>query len=101
MRRTLVALAALALTQAGCLRLQPRIPLGDILPGGGDGRWEYRHEVHCAEPGEAAERVARKQTEMLNRLGKDRWELVEVQARAAASPGGEDCWILTLKRRAD
>lgn len=101
MRRVAVVIALFALAQAGCLRVQPRIPLGDILPGGGGSDWEYRHEVHCADPGDSPQEIAREQSDLLNRLGGERWELVDVQLRPASSAARADCWILTLKRRAD
>ncbi|MGH9456076.1 MAG: hypothetical protein ACRD2J_00355 [Thermoanaerobaculia bacterium] len=96
MRRiALLILAAGALLQAGCLTVRPRIPLGDLIPGGSDGRWEYRQEIQCPDDDDSADAIAREQSEMLNHLGRDRWELVAVQVREGDEPR---CWIFTLKR---
>ncbi|HUP65345.1 MAG TPA: hypothetical protein VM557_08705 [Thermoanaerobaculia bacterium] len=95
--RKIVPLALLLTTQLACLSVQPSLRgLGEIR---GVVEWEYRYEVSCHEPERDAREVASFQTDLLNRLGKDRWELVSVQARESTDPGENDCWIFTFKRR--
>ncbi|MFN2442316.1 MAG: hypothetical protein ABR517_06490 [Thermoanaerobaculia bacterium] len=92
----LLIVALILLSQAGCLRLSPSLAgIKDLVD---EPNWEYRYEVECHRPDTSASRVAAAQTDLLNRLGRDRWELVSVQPYEAASGSAERCWIFTLKR---
>lgn len=61
--------------------------------------WEYRYEVICHPASSSAQQMASAQSEMLSRLGNDRWELVGIQERPTPADESDHCWIFTLKRR--
>ena len=97
----LVVLAA-PLLLAGCFTVRPPSLAGvtDIFRSA---QWEYRQELDCRDATQSASSVATARTDMMNRLGKQKWELVSiepVEASAAAGPS-ERCAVFTFKRRAD
>jgi hypothetical protein len=93
----LLILALILLSQVGCLRLSPSLAgIKDLVE---ESSWEYRYEVECHAPDTSASRVAAEQANLLNRLGRDRWELVSVQPWESAGDPAERCSIFTLKRK--
>jgi hypothetical protein len=102
MTARLFAVATIPLLLAGCFTVRPPSLAGvtEIFRGE---EWEYRQELDCRDATQSAAAVATGRTEMLNRLGKNRWELVDIESVTApadaASP--ERCSVFTFKRRVE
>jgi len=93
----LLILALILLSQVGCLRLSPSLAgIKDLVE---ESKWEYRYEIECHAPDTSTARVASDQADLLNRLGRDRWELVSIQPWESAGITPERCSIFTLKRK--
>jgi hypothetical protein len=89
-------LALILLSQVGCLRVSPSLAgIRDLVD---EKKWEYHYEVECHAPSTSVSHVAATRAERLNRLGRDRWELVSVQPWDSGGNSTERCSILTLKR---
>jgi hypothetical protein len=103
MRRPLALLLALPLV-GGCFSLRPPSLAGitDLIRSA---EWEYRQEIDCRATNQAPSTTATARTEMMNRLGKNRWELVSIESiQASPTAAGtvpEQCSVFTFKRRAD
>ena len=97
----LVVLAA-PLLLAGCFTVRPPSLAGvtDIFRSA---QWEYRQELDCRDATQSASSVATARTDMMNRLGKQKWELVSIEPvdPSAIAPSTERCAVFTFKRRLD
>lgn len=89
---------------AGCFTLRPP-SLAGITDLVRSAEWEYRQEIDCRPLNQTSSATATARTEMMNRLGKSRWELVSIERietlPAAAGSVPEHCAVFTFKRRAD
>jgi hypothetical protein len=96
--RVLVALAAGLL--AGCFTVRPPSLAGvtDIFRSA---EWEYRQELDCRGASDHPSTIASARTEMMNRLGKQKWELVSIETVQSAATPAQTCSVFTFKRRAD
>ncbi len=108
MRPRTLLLLAIPLLLAGCFTLRPP-SLAGITDLVRSAEWEYRQEIDCRPLNQSPSATATARTDMLNRLGKSRWELVSIEAietlpaaaEAARGAASEECAVFTFKRRAD
>lgn len=102
--RTRVALLLALPLLAGCFSLRPP-SLAGITDLVRSAEWEYRQEIDCRPATQSSSAMATARTEMMNRLGKSRWELVSIERietlPTAAGLVPEHCAVFTFKRRAD
>jgi hypothetical protein len=100
MRARFLLLFTIPLFLGGCFTLRPPSLAGvtEIFRGE---EWEYRQELDCRDATQSASAVATSRTEMMNRLGKSRWELVDIESVAAPTDASsaERCSVFTFKRR--
>lgn len=102
MRRRVLLLLALPLL-SGCFTLRPSLSgVTDLLRSA---EWEYRQEIDCRPASQSPSTTATARTEMMNRLGKSRWELVSIEGiealPTAAGAVPDQCSVFTFKRRTD
>jgi hypothetical protein len=92
-----IAALLILLLSAGCLAVQP--PRLAIETPGARTKWEYRQESQCFATSVSLQDVTAANASFLNHLGDDHWELVNIVV-SPISPT-ENCWIMTLRRRAN